>query len=234
MRRSLVPPILAACVFAAGPAASQTLRLSPPFPPLPLTPLPPPSIDTSPVATDAERPARPLPAPEPTAVDGSALALAGADTEALRRSRSHETWYGWQTLAGDAAAVATLLIGNALVVALPPRSAAIDPRPVIFGTASFGIYVGSPLAIHLSHGSVWQAIASLGLRIALPLAGFALGSLVGLHDPRQSVDATFGGFAGGALAAAVDASSLAWERWQAPGSSPGTSRAALVGTHGSF
>jgi hypothetical protein len=234
MRRSLVTPILTACVFAACPAAAQTLRLSSPFPPLPLTPLPPPSIDTSPVATDSERPARPLSAPEPAAVDAVALALAEIDTDALRRSRLHEAWYGWQTLVGDAAAVVTLLIGNALVVALPPRSAAIDPRPAIFGTASFGIYMGSPLAIHMSHGSVWQAIASLGLRIALPIAGFALGSLVGLHDPRQSVDATFGGFAGCALAAAVDASSLAWDRWQRPVSSPGTARAAVVGTRGSF
>jgi hypothetical protein len=53
-----------------------------------------------------------------------------ADWEAWRQSRSHEVWYGWQTLTVDASAVGVFLLGTNFRGYVPA-----------FALASAGIYV---------------------------------------------------------------------------------------------
>lgn len=76
-----------------------------------------------------------------------------------------------------------------------------EDLPAGIGTVMF--VAGGP-AIHAGHRQVGQALASLGLRIVLPL----LGSLVALAASERSEY----GLVGGALpAAAFDSIALAWQ-----------------------
>ncbi len=243
MSRTRVAALLVlASAAPARLAAAQWLPV-----PLPL-PLPPPSFDPAPPSGTTEPPGPPAgpaaeraPAVSSTATGlppfGAAMRVSSAaDAEALRRSRVHETWYGWETLACDAAAVAVLLLGAAVDTGRPPTlDAAPDARPVAFEAVASGLYLAGPTTLHFARGNVWQGFASAGLRIALPLVGFALGSLVGSALPgrsdRASSDGSFGAVAGGAAAMVIDASTLGWQRWYG---SERTASVPLLGARGSF
>ena len=212
-----------------------------PLPPIPTTDfaLPEPAARDAP--TGPELPAHPPslpPAAAPAPDAGASLARLSStpDLEALRRSRQHERRYGWETLACDAAAVAVLLVGAAAAMTRPPS---LDdtpaPRPPAFAVAAGTIYSIGPVVVHAANHALWQAFASAGLRIALPILGFALGTLAGPAPQGQggnpSLAQWFGGLAGGVAAVAADASLLGWERWHDAGPTP---RAALLGANGSF
>jgi hypothetical protein len=145
-------------------------------------------------------------------------ACSNAEREALLRSRAHETWYGWQTLSVDAVAIGTLLLGAAIVTTRPPSPTPIQgTRPVAFAAVSMGLFVAGPPVVHLAHGKLVRGLASVGLRLVLPLAGFAIGYLA--SGPLRSgagstlTDGAVGGVLGGAGAMAADAAVLGWDRW---------------------
>jgi hypothetical protein len=156
-----------------------------------------------------------------------------AEREALRRSRLHDVWYGWQVLTVDAAAVGILVLGAPIVTTQPPSlTAGPAPLPVDVMVASLGVYALGPI-IHIAHGKIWQACGSIGLRMALPLAGFAVGSAIGggSRSPSGAADGDFRIVVGSVGAMVTDAGALTWQRWY--GAAPG-SRTALFSANGSF
>ncbi len=132
----------------------------------------------------------------------------------------------------DAAAVGILLLGATIVATKPPSlTAGPAPPPVAFMATSLGVYaVGSPI-IHVAHGNFLQACGSIGLRAALPLAGFALGAAADGASKHASgaADSVFGVVLGSAGAMAADAGVLAWRRWYGA-----DTRTALFRFQGSF
>jgi hypothetical protein len=111
-------------------------------------------------------------------------------------------WYGYQTLIVDGASLVT--------------------APIVVGLG--GLVLGGPI-VHLVHHRPLAALASLGLRTALPTAGAYIGlSAAGTcHDkqePGRLLGSCFmhgfselivGGLVGATIAIAVDASTLAFE-----------------------
>jgi hypothetical protein len=141
------------------------------------------------------------PPPRPSLVD--APPASPEEWEALRRSRLHEVWYGWQTLAFDGGSVGVALLGGRLGAA-----------PVPFAIASAAMFELGPPAVHVAHRNFAAALGSLALRVAMPLVGYALGVSLGgtsTSDLEKGIVPAVGGAAG---AAALDAAVLAWDRWQ--------------------
>jgi hypothetical protein len=246
-RRMLLALFVLASALAASPASAQPLPV-----PLPLPPLPPPSFDISPRSERIEPPvpftgpelerieqvphdsAAPMGMSSPAATMGVRVS-SDADREALRLSRIHETWYGWETLACDAAAVAVLLLGADVDRRPPTLDDAPAPRPIAFAAVASGVYAAGPPILHFARGDAWRGLASAGLRIAMPLVGFALGSFAGWafqsQPARASADGSLGAIVGGVAAMAIDASAFGWQRWY--GSGP-TARTPVLGARGSF
>lgn len=94
-----------------------------------------------------------------------------------KKKKNPSGWYGWQVLITDGASIAALAVA-------PPASVA-------------GYALGGPI-VHLAHGRLDNAAASLGTRVLLPPAfAFVAGALL---DDRRGGD--FGGLgmlAGGAV-----------------------------------
>lgn len=222
-RRLAVAALALESLVAARTAGAQSL-------PFPWPPLPPPSSDVGPINP---------PEPSPPAPDAGATAVAphadrdfeaamrrastASEREALRRSRSHESWYGWQTLAIDATAAGILLLGASFTTAGPPRldtppdarphDRALGLEPLAFVGAAAAAYGLAP-AVHFAHGNTWQGFASLGLRVALPVVGFALGALVArVSRSDGATDGVVGGLLGGVAAVVTDACALGRQRW---------------------
>lgn len=132
-----------------------------------------------------------------------------ADSGGAERKRS---WYGWQILVADG--VATGLFVTA---------AATDSRPV-FTTGIVSYALVGP-TVHVLHDRAWPDAGSLGLRIALPglfgLIGYGTVSCrsdyadeaegAACTDKRRT-RGSLGLVAGAAIATAVDASLIAFER----------------------
>ena len=120
-------------------------------------------------------------------------------------------WYGWQTLAIDAAAI-TLVFG-----ALALQEDDASPLIGVLGAATYGI--GAPV-VHVVHRNYGRALGSLGMRVLAPIA---IG-LIGVQLEDCSGDELFCGAAGlviGGLigisgAMAVDSAALAYETPRAP------------------
>jgi hypothetical protein len=188
--------------------------LLPPVPissmPLPVNVVPVPVSESSSSTTSVSPAVAPARVSPVLAQDSIVLsARAPADWEAWRESRSHEVWYGWQTLAADASAAGVFLLGTNFRGHVTP-----------FALASVGIYGAGPVAVHIGHGSIVNALGSAMLRTALALGGFGLGYCLngaygGPADGAMEA-AALGGIAGGAIAAATDAALLGWDRWQGP------------------
>ena len=219
--------------FSVGAAALGWLLVSPPAsaqpfpvpvgPPLPFPPFGGPELPIeaeTPLASEPALPARSA-RQESTHFDATLHASSKAEAEALVQSRWHETWYGWQTLTVDATAIGVLLIGAALG---PTRPTELGQSTLPLTTpASAGMYALGPAGVHLAHGNVWKGFASIGLRVVMPLAGFAFGYVASgvLRRERTGTveDGGFGALVGGAGAMAADAVALGWDRWygaQAP------------------
>jgi hypothetical protein len=194
----------------------------PPLPVVPPLPLPLVPFPEFHVARDAPSSApSDAPTPVPKTVDVAMRASSDAERLALRRSQFHEVWYGWQTLAVDAGAIGFVLFGAALTPRSPPLTDhEAGPRPVAFTAGALGLYTIGPSTIHFAHGAVLKGLGSIGLRLAMPLAGFAAGYL----GTREGADALEGGAIGGVLgcvgAMAADAALLGWDRWYGLGAAP--------------
>jgi hypothetical protein len=206
-----LPAALAALGGLLFPAASgaqePAVPVWPVVPPLPVR-LPAPGADTAAVTSPVERPANSQQQPSPPS-PSSREASTDAEVEALRRSRVHEFWYGWQTLTIDAAAVGVLILG-----------ATSDRTALPFAEAAAGAYAIGPPIVHFAHGNVGKGLGSLALRLLGPLVGYELASW--LSGPRDQVG--LGIVAGPATAVAADAGLLAWDRWSSPGSATGRAR----------
>jgi hypothetical protein len=76
-------------------------------------------------------------------------------------------WYGGDTLTTDGISLALALAGG---IAEPNGEA-------LFWMAGGGYVLGAPI-VHLVHGNPGRAAASLGLRVALPMAFFGVGTTI--------------------------------------------------------
>jgi len=136
------------------------------------------------------------------------------DTELATSTREPEThWYGWETLTVDAVSVAAMPLA---------------------GVGVAGYLVGAPI-VHAAHDRWGAAAASLGLRVALPIAGAYAGvALANCGNSQRASEDWCGlgeavlGLGVGMLAAIViDAAVLGYERAPAAqASEPSTGRAA--------
>lgn len=113
-----------------------------------------------------------------------------APTPAPEPREPDREWYGWQTALVDVAA-ASLFVAGAV---------ADQDLPSGIGSALF--VAGGP-AIHAGHSQMGQALASLGLRVVLPL----LGSLVAIAAGERS---DWGLLGGAVPASAFDVIALSW------------------------
>jgi len=131
------------------------------------------------------------------------------------------TWYGWQTLIADGAAVGLLWL--ALV-------SSDGSAGNILGTASFMTYLlGGPI-VHWAHGHGGKGWASVGLRVGLPIGGAIAGALIGRAAcgsegegdfvPCPVVYGALGLVGGMAAAPIVDATVIAREPVAAPAGPP--------------
>jgi hypothetical protein len=134
---------------------------------------------------------------QPSAQAPKVLTEAPAAPVSFRRS------YGWQIVIADVSSVAVTIAGGV---------AESD------GVAGIGIagYFLAPPVVHFAHRNVWQGFASLGLRIAGPFLGGAIGTAVAnCGEDREGRDwcgvvpITVGVFAGILGAMAVDAAVFA-------------------------
>lgn len=200
------------------PTASAASRDAPPASPAPAATTPDavaPSEPAAPVSETATAPpgpdasmppasAAPTPVAEPPpkeivtpprapATSPAPRSLAGAKLRLIERR-----WYGWQTLASDAASLGIVLSLR-------------DPTATKIGVLS---YLTVPPLIHVANGNYAPGLGSLGLRLLAPPVGAVLGLAVGAavcrgdHDCLEvPVAAGFG--VGVAAATALDASVLA-------------------------
>jgi hypothetical protein len=112
-------------------------------------------------------------------------------------------WYGWQTLAVDGTSLALIFAG---------AGARAD---VVAGIGGFGAVLGAPV-VHFVHDRVGAGFGSLGLRVALPLAGAAIGASAANCDGHHEMfcgigEAGVGFIVGAAAAIVIDAAVLARE-----------------------
>jgi hypothetical protein len=120
-------------------------------------------------------------------------------------------WYGWQTLIADGAVVG-LVAGHYLLV---PRE---EPSALTF-LAGLTYITASPV-IHIAHGQDGRAGIALLLRLVLPtagvVAGYLIGSKLGLNCASDCPGAEWGAGIGIASAVALDTALLAHEPLRPP------------------
>ena len=132
------------------------------------------------------------------------------------------SWYGWQTMLADAGVIAlwsaAYAVDDAKYGSSSPQS--YDRGTNLLVASGVAVYfLGGP-TIHWAHGHGSKGLASLGLRVGLPLGGLIAGALLGTVACGSSdsdfvpCPAVMGalGFLGGAIAApVVDAAAVARE-----------------------
>ena len=147
---------------------------------------------------DAPTPAEPTPAPAPAAPGPHA-------------ETTESYWYGWQTASSDAASVAVVMVGSA------------THASVVTALGVGGMFFGAP-GVHLANGRGVIGLASLGLRVSLPLLGGFVGYAAAgtCHDNPKSTsllgncflhgfnEAAIGSLVGLGSAMVIDASALAF------------------------
>ena len=137
--------------------------------PAPLAPLPPPEPPSS--APFAERASENLDSGR-LPVTAECSLLPGGDVRCQKhvaqlpftRTETERTWYGWQTILSDSAALG--MAGSA-------------PFTKSIGTAmgSLGVYMLLPPLVHALHGHGGRAERSLVMRLAFPVGGALLAPL---------------------------------------------------------
>jgi hypothetical protein len=75
-------------------------------------------------------------------------------------AQTEQHWYGWQVLAADAAGI----LGTVSCVSFSNADACVIPY-----------FVAAP-TVHLAHGRPMTALASVGVRLAFPIAGAMVGA----------------------------------------------------------
>jgi hypothetical protein len=101
-----------------------------------------------------------VPAVSPVASPARATVVAPIATpDAAPAPDTEEHWYGWQVLAADAAGI----LGTAACVSFSNADACIVPY-----------FIAAP-TVHLTHGRPMSALASVGARLAFPIAGAIVG-----------------------------------------------------------
>ena len=128
------------------------------------------------------------------------------------KTRERSVWYGWQTLAVDGISIGLFL------------AAASGDLPTLEGIAAVG-YAAGPPVVHFAHGRVAAGFGSLGLRVALPFFGAAIGASTvncsGSEDMFCGLDqAAIGVLVGMTLAVGIDAAVLARETVTEKGPAP--------------
>jgi len=117
-------------------------------------------------------------------------------------------WYGWQVLAADAAGI----IGTIGCTTAADSAVCVVPFMIAAPT------------VHLSHGRPLQALASLGLRVALPIAGAIIGAQAANCTEGEWLcgvgEAALGVLIGTVTASMVDAFSLSTEVRERPTATP--------------
>lgn len=146
----------------------------------------------------------------------SVPARADAVPEAPARASAPDHWYGEQTLAVDAAALA---IGLGAYGATASWRSSTDDAPALsayLATSLYGVGLAAAPIVHWANGQVGIGFADLGLRLALPpvvgIIGIAA-SCTGQEFRDCSQDGMIGGtLLGAAAVAALDALVLARQR----------------------
>ncbi len=166
---------------------------------------------------------------DPAAFDGASQRRAQAPRVSSERDAvaPREHWYGDQTLVVDAIAT-SLVVGGAIGFETATRGRDRDAASAVIIIGGLGLAAGAPV-VHLAHGRPGAALGSLGLRVGLALGGGLTGALTGALvggrsctksdadiPPCVVVGELLGGGAGVIAAAAIDASTLAYEPALAP------------------
>ena len=130
--------------------------------------------------------------------------------------KTHEEWYGYQTLIADGASVAAMIGGASFA------NDRVAERLLLAG--GLGYVFGGPI-VHWMHGNMGPGFGSLGLRVGAPLVGLFWGAVIGAAADTHGSEADsvavgsaigfLGGMAGAML---VDAALLAYEK--VPGERP--------------
>ncbi len=162
-----------------------------PAAPVPFT-APAPVVQTVPFGAAAPAPA-PAP-PRPAFPTRAAPSSAPPEGEGEERPKPGQ-WYGYQTLAVDAGALA--------LVAISIRTKSVELAMVSVGTSVFG-----PPIVHFAHGDGVKGFSDFGLRVGLPAGGVLVGAGLGCmfggcSATRFESIAEVGALAGGALGAAT-------------------------------
>jgi hypothetical protein len=124
-----------------------------------------------------------------------------------------EAWYGWQTLALDAAGFG-LGLSLAQRATLTPDTSRIPEAPLALALGMYAVGLAAPV-VHLFHGRWLTALADLGLRWLMPPMWILLGLA---HSCASSGVAScaetglsYGFLAGSLTMAMVDAAFLSWK-----------------------
>jgi hypothetical protein len=173
-------------------------------------------------ATAGARADEPLAAEPPPAALGAPAGPARADTP--EATANEKRWYGWQLLLPDAVGLGALTAGGIVAAA---RNGGVGAG--FFYTGFVVSNFDGPF-VHLFHGVSRKhvnehvenvSLASLGLRVGLPIAGlaigFGIGSRVGPCPPNAvtspcQTGMIAGTIAGEHVAVLVDDAFLAWDR----------------------
>ena len=111
-----------------------------------------------------------------------------------RTARADEEWYGWQILVADGLSTGLMIAGA--------RSEGLT------AVGLGGYFLAGPI-IHGAHGDMPQAIADLGLRAGLPVAGLYLGNALDTNrDAEIPAGAILGLLGGGVTAMVIDYAAL--------------------------
>lgn len=187
-------------------------------------------------------------------------ALAAAEPAAASpRREQRDTWYGWQTLSADGAALTLGAAGIASGAAA--GSGELMATAVLLGGASF--VLTTPI-LHASHGRAGRGVASFAMRsggmFVSAVTGVALYTGIACNTSSTACAGELGGLdenlIGGGLglgigaltSIAIDAAALAWEpepataepasqaavRWSPTGAYDPQRALATVGVQGAF
>ncbi len=111
-----------------------------------------------------------VPVVSPVASPARAAVVSPITTPDVAPERDKEEhWYGWQVLAADAAGI----LGTAACVSFSNADACIIPY-----------FIAAP-TVHLTHGRPMHALASVGARLAFPIAGAIVGAQVANCSARS-------------------------------------------------
>jgi hypothetical protein len=131
-------------------------------------------------------------------------------TPDVQQPEQEQHWYGWQVLAADAAGI----IGTVSCVSFSQADACVIPY-----------FVAAP-TVHLTHGRPMHALASVGVRLAFPIAGAIVGSMFAdcAGPNAESLcgldKLALGLLVGTVVASAFDVAILSTETRQRPAATP--------------